>query len=253
MAIFQRGIKMEITFLGTNGWFDTHTGATSSVFLNTKDCYIVLDAGSGFYKVTSLLKEDKPIFLFLSHLHLDHICALQMLPLLKNKNLTIIVVGKEQKENLAKFMQLPFMPTAKMLNIEVKEVEEIKNKLPFKVEYYELAHAVKTFGYKIFSEDKVVAYGLDSGLCENILNLAKDSDLFICECSYLPNQDPDFNHLNPKAAALIAKEAKTKLLALIHFKADVYDTFEKRDLALLEAGKYFEKTFAPYDGDTITI
>ena len=201
----------------------------------------------------NLLREDKPIFLFLSHLHLDHICALQMLPLLKNKNLTIIVVGKEQKENLAKFMQPPFMPTAKMLGINVAEIEEIKNKLPFKVEYFELAHAVKTFGYKIFCEDKIVSYGLDSGLCENILSLAKDSDLFICECSYLPGQEPDFNHLNPKAAALIAKEANVKLLALIHFKADVYDTFEKRDLALLEAGKYFEKSFVPYDGDTITI
>ncbi|MBQ4494032.1 MAG: MBL fold metallo-hydrolase [Elusimicrobiaceae bacterium] len=244
---------MEITFLGTNGWFDTHTGATSCVFLNTKEAYIVLDCGSGFYKVPSLLKEDKPIFLLLTHLHLDHICALQMLPLLKNKNLTIIVVGKQQKEDLQKFMQLPFMPTAKMLGIKIAEIEEIKNKLPFKVEYYELAHAVKTFGYKIFAESKIVAYGLDSGLCENILHLVKDSDLFICECSYLPNQEPDFNHLNPKAAALIAKEAKAKLLALIHFKADVYDTFEKRDLALLCAGEHFEKVFAPYDGDIITI
>ena len=244
---------MKITFLGTNGWFDTHTGATSCVFLNTKDCYIILDAGSGFYKVPSLLKEDKPIYLFLTHLHLDHICALQILPLLKNKNLTIIVVGKEQKENLAKFMQLPFMPTAEMLGMEVFELEKIKNKLPFKVDSFELVHAVKTFGYKFFIEDKIISYGLDSGLCENILNLAKDSDLFICECSYLPAQAPDFNHLNPKAAALIAKEAKAKLLALIHFKADVYDSFEKRDLALLEAGKYFEKTFAPYDGDSISV
>lgn len=244
---------MEITFLGTNGWFDTHTGATSCVLLNTKDCYIVLDAGSGFYKIPDLLKEIKPIYLFLSHLHLDHICGLQMLPLLKNKKLTIIVTGKEQKDDLANFMHLPFMATAKMLNVDVKEIEEIKNELPFKIEYFELAHAVKTFGYKIFAEDKVIAYGLDSGLCENVLHLAKDSDLFICECSYLPTQDPDFNHLNPKAAALIAKEANAKLLALIHFKADVYDTFEKRDLALVEAGKYYEKSFAPYDGDIITI
>ena len=51
---------MEITFLGTNGWFDTHTGATSCVFLDTKDCYIILDCGSGFYKVPSLLKEENP-------------------------------------------------------------------------------------------------------------------------------------------------------------------------------------------------
>jgi ribonuclease BN (tRNA processing enzyme) len=244
---------MEITFLGTNGWFDTHTGATSCVFLDTKDCYIILDCGSGFYKVPSLLKEEKPIYLLLTHLHLDHICGLQMLPLLRGKNLTIIVKEDKQKEDLAKFMCLPFMPTAKALGIRVAALDEIEKDLPFKVETFELAHAVKTFGYKIFAEDKVVAYGLDSGLCENILHLAKDSDLFICECSYLPAQDPDFNHLNPKATALIAKEAKVKLLALIHFKADVYDTFEKRDEALLEAGKYFEKTFAPYDGDTITL
>lgn len=244
---------MEITFLGTNGWFDTHTGATSCVFLDTKDCYIVLDAGSGFYKVPSLLKEDKPIYLLLTHLHLDHICGLQMLPLLKNKNLTIGVVGEKQKEDLKKIMCLPFMATPKMLGLKVAEIEEIKKDLPFKVEYFELAHAVKTFGYKIFAESKVVAYGLDSGLCENILHLARNSDLFICECSFLPTQDPDFNHLNPKAAALIAKEAKAKLLALIHFKADVYDTFEKRDLALLAAGKEFERVFAPYDGDLITI
>ena len=244
---------MNITFLGTNGWFDTHTGATSCVFLDTKDCYIILDAGSGFYKVPSLLKEEKPIYLLLTHLHLDHICGLQMLPLLRGKNLTIIVKENKQKEDLTKFMQLPFMPTAKALGIRVAALDEIEKDLPFKVETFELAHAVKTFGYKIFAEDKIVAYGLDSGLCENILHLAKDSDLFICECSYLPAQDPDFNHLNPKAAALIAKEAKVKLLALIHFKADVYDTFEKRDEALLAAGKEFEKTFAPYDGDSITI
>lgn len=244
---------MQITFLGTNGWFDTHTGATSCVFLDTKDCYIILDAGSGFYKVPSLLKEEKPIYLLLTHLHLDHICGLQMLPLLKNKDLTIIVVGEKQKEDLAKFMQLPFMPTAKMLGLRVAELDEIKKDLPFKVETFELAHAVKTYGFKFFTEDKVVAYGLDSGLCENILHLAADSDLFVCECSYLPAQDPDFNHLNPKAAALIAKEAKVKLLALIHFKADVYDTFEKRDLALLAAGEHFEKVFAPYDGDRITL
>lgn len=244
---------MNITFLGTNGWFDTHTGATSCVFLDTKDCYIILDCGSGFYKTPSLLKEEKPIYLLLTHLHLDHICGLQMLPLIKNKDITIIVADKGQKETLAKFMCLPFMPSAQTLGIKVASLDEIKKDLPFKVETFALTHAVKTFGYKIFVEDKIIAYGLDSGLCNNLLPLAKDSDLFICECSYLPAQDSDFNHLNPKAAALIAKEAKVKLLALIHFKADVYDTFEKRDLALLAAGEHFEKVFAPYDGDTITL
>ena len=39
---------MKIIFLGTNGWYDTKTGNTLSVFMKTKKEYIILDAGSGF-------------------------------------------------------------------------------------------------------------------------------------------------------------------------------------------------------------
>ena len=64
---------MKITFLGTNGWFDTPIGNTICTLIETKSCYIVLDAGNGLRKLEKYIKNEKPIYLFLSHFHLDHI------------------------------------------------------------------------------------------------------------------------------------------------------------------------------------
>ena len=74
---------MKITFLGTNGWYDTAIGNTPSVFIETKSDYIILDAGFGFYKAKELIKSEKPVSLFISHFHLDHIIGLHTLPLFK--------------------------------------------------------------------------------------------------------------------------------------------------------------------------
>ena len=43
-------------------------------------------------------------------------------------SVSLVFILVKTKEDLAKFMQLPFMPTAKMLGINVAEIEEIKNK-----------------------------------------------------------------------------------------------------------------------------
>ena len=47
---------MKITFLGTNGWYDSATGNTPSALIDTKDYYIILDAGFGIHKLNDLLK-----------------------------------------------------------------------------------------------------------------------------------------------------------------------------------------------------
>ena len=49
---------MKLHFLGTNGWFDTRSGNTLSVLLDTDKAYIVFDAGGGFYKLDGYIKEN---------------------------------------------------------------------------------------------------------------------------------------------------------------------------------------------------
>ncbi len=96
---------MKIRFLGTNGWFDTKTGNTTSVFIETGNCYIILDAGSGFYKARECIKDERPVYLFISHLHLDHIIGLHTLPLFKISQGIDIYLPKGMKEPLAIFLE----------------------------------------------------------------------------------------------------------------------------------------------------
>ena len=70
---------MKIIFLGTNGWYDTSLGNTICTLIKTQDFHIILDAGNGLYKIDRHIIDEKPVFLFLSHFHLDHIIGLHIL------------------------------------------------------------------------------------------------------------------------------------------------------------------------------
>ena len=61
-----------MTFLGTNGWYSSKTGLTPCVLIDSKEGYIVLDAGEGIQKLDKYITDDKkPIYLFLSHFSLS--------------------------------------------------------------------------------------------------------------------------------------------------------------------------------------
>ena len=70
---------MKIKFLGTNGWYDTSTGNTLCTLLESDKYHVVLDAGNGFYKLDRYIGKEQPVFLLLSHFHLDHILGLHTL------------------------------------------------------------------------------------------------------------------------------------------------------------------------------
>ena len=70
---------MQVIFLGTNGWYDSPTGNTICTLINSDKYHIILDAGNCLYKADRYIKDDLPVFLFLSHFHLDHIEGLHVL------------------------------------------------------------------------------------------------------------------------------------------------------------------------------
>ena len=72
-------LPMKIIFLGTNGWFSTPTGNTPCILIDAKDHYVIFDAGNGIYKIDKYITEEKPISLFISHFHLDHVSGLHNL------------------------------------------------------------------------------------------------------------------------------------------------------------------------------
>ena len=98
-----------------------------------------------------------------------------------------------------------------------------------------------------------VTYCTDTRPCENIVENAKNSDLFICEGMY---GEPDkldkakeHKHMTFYEAAHIAKDAKVKELWLTHYSPSL----PKPAVYMDEVKAIFENTIAAKDGRTVDL
>jgi ribonuclease BN (tRNA processing enzyme) len=248
---------MKVIFLGTNGWYDTLTGNTICTLLETNDYYIVLDAGNGIYKLEKYLKDSKkPIYLFLSHFHLDHVEGLHILNKFNFKNILHIYGQPGTRKILNNIINHPYTVPFPELTIEVKvhEIGEGVHYLPFKVACKFLPHASPCLGYRFEIDGKVVAYCTDTGPHKNVEKLADNSNLMITECSLKMGESyPGWPHLNPFDAVKIALKANAKALALTHFDANIYRSAEERLGSKGSMEKLFENIIYAHDGMEITV
>lgn len=222
---------MKVTFLGTNGWYDTLTGNTCSVLVETDDYDLILDAGNGIAKADRYISQDRPTFLFISHYHIDHIAGLHTLVKFRFSRPLSICGQPGIGSVLPSFVREPFTVPLEKLSFPVKfiEMDEGLHEIPFRVECRLLVHPIPCYGYRILIDGKVIAFCTDTGFCENAIRLARDADLLITECGLRPGEEsPAWPHLNPGDAIRIAEEAHAKRLALMHFSADLYPTLEDR-------------------------
>jgi ribonuclease BN (tRNA processing enzyme) len=223
---------MQVTFLGTNGWYDTVTGNTPSVLIQSKEYDIILDAGNGIAKADRYITQEKPVYLFISHFHLDHIAGLHTLVKFRFKKGLHICGQTGCTAVLNTFVAEPFtVPFAQLsYPVKISEFEEgVHTNLPFPVECLKLIHPAPCLGYRFAVDGKVIAYCTDTGVCENAVTLARNADLLITECGLKAGQvSPEWPHLNPQDAIGIARKAGAKRLALMHFGAEVYRTLEDR-------------------------
>ena len=240
---------MKLTFLGTNGWYDTETGNTVSCLLESDKYDIVLDAGNGLHRLDKYIKDKKQIYLFISHFHLDHIIGFHLLDKFNLKGLKIF--GQEgTTKYLNSIIKQPFTKPFDNLayKVEINELKEGRHKVPFSVTTKKLLHSSPAIGYRFELDGKIISYCTDTGKCKNLVELAKNSDVLITECSYKNKIDnPEWPHLNPQTAAYIAKEAKTKKLFLTHFDPMQYHSLKERKEAEKSARKIFKNTIAVKD------
>jgi ribonuclease BN (tRNA processing enzyme) len=224
-------LYMQVTFLGTNGWFDTPTGNTVSVLVQTREYDIIFDAGSGIAKADRYISQEKPVYLFLSHFHIDHIAGLHTLVKFRLKQGLKIFCMPGGSVLLHTFVKEPFTVPLDNLPypVHIIELNEGVHKIPFTVECRPLVHPVPCYGYRVEINSKVIAFCTDTGVCDNAVTLARNADLLITECGLKPgDSSPAWPHLNPQDAIGIASNAGAKRLALLHFGAEVYKSLGER-------------------------
>lgn len=244
--------NMKIYFLGTNGWYCTPTGDTPCVLVDSQEGYVIFDAGNGIYKIDQYIKESKPIFLFISHFHLDHIFGLHILDKFKFPQAINIYLAKGRQKDFETLVNPPY--TTPEVQIKIHELPEGNNDVGFPVEVLKMLHTYEDHGFRVSLEGKIIAYSGDTGICENSKALAQNADILIHECSYIKApKNENWGHVDPRLAATLAKEADVKKLILTHFDASKYDNLEKRAWAEKEARKIFPETIAARDGLEVTL
>ncbi len=113
-----------------------------------------------------------------------------------------------------------------------------------------IKHNGKTISSKSVSyieKGKKITYIADTTYNENAVKLAKNSDIVICESTFLEKdaeRAKDYKHMTAKQAATIAKKSKSKKLVLFH----ISQRYEKDFSPILkEAKSVFKNTMLSHD------
>ena len=216
---------MKLTVIGCAGTFPGPDSACSSYLLEHDGFRLLIDAGNGstgpLQRVTGLLGPDA---ILISHLHGDHYLDLvtytyarryhpsgrpQRLPVYGPSDIKHHVAsafGRPVDDLLAEVYDFRAVPGPGELEIG-----------PFTLQLDRVNHPVETYGMRISDGSHTLAYSADTGVCDELVELARGVDLFLCEASYLDgdNNPPDV-HLTGKEAAEHAKRAEVGRLVLTH-------------------------------------
>lgn len=201
-----------------------------SVLLKIGAVRVVLDTGPGTMR--RLLRSGTTIFdiayICYSHFHPDHVAELVPLlfstkypdPLSQKHPLTLI----GGKGFLTFYNQLRtaygdwMSPESSWLNLKEfsGDMDTVHRFTGFELRTAAMAHRPESQAYRIqLSDGRSVVYSGDTDYCENLIQLAEQADLLICECS-MPDEMKISGHLTPALAGTIATRAKVKKLLLTH-------------------------------------
>ncbi len=197
---------MKLTILGKYGPYPLVNGATSGYLVRSDKTCILLECGSGILSRAQNYVNLRDIdAIVLSHLHYDHIS--DVLPFsyyLQNADEPIdVICPVEPDENFSV-----------LADCGTFCVTEAKGKMTIgdmKIEFIPMTHSVVSNAVKITSGGKTLFYSGDTSFNENILSVAKGSDLLLLDCGCAENSSAP--HLKLSEASFIARKLKIPTIA----------------------------------------
>lgn len=226
---------MEVIIIGSGTGIPTIKRASPCIFLKIKDKNLLIDTGSGTLRrlLDAQIDYLQIDYLFYTHLHPDHtidfssfLFAYKNPANLRKKVLEVIgpVGFKDFYRKLLKIYGDWIIPQT--YNLSIREVVEDEITFDnFHLKTKPLIHTKHSVGYRVETKaGKSITISGDTDYCQQIIELAKDTDLLILECAF-PDEIKVPGHLTPYFAAKIANECNCKKLLLTHFYplGDDYD------------------------------
>jgi ribonuclease BN (tRNA processing enzyme) len=118
-----------------------------------------------------------------------------------------------------KWLDIP----SEMMAIEELDIQKPEKRTydHIKITSQPLYHTPNSLAYRVEGPSgESFVYSGDTGFCDEIVDLARGSDLLILECSFPEGEEVE-GHLTPSLAGRIASLAQAKRLLLNHFYPDV--------------------------------
>lgn len=243
---------LKITILGSGNFIPTPNRHSSGHLFQTNKENVIFDFGRG--TIDNLLKNNLSLYdidtIFISHFHSDHlsdICAFLgwatvIYRIEKIKKKVKIYGPKGLKKSLKSIMEACqiYKDFKKIENnleiIEIKEGQIIKTK-NLTVEGFNVNHSKEfnSFSYRIGYQNKIICYSGDSPDCRGLRKAAKNSDLFIAECT-LPRKEGVEDHISGDELGALAQQEGIKKLAVVHIDKD-YRPFVLNEIREKYTGK----------------
>jgi len=215
---------VKLTILGCSGTYPGPTSACSSYLVESDGFRLVMDAGNGslgeLQKHCDLRDVDAVL---LSHLHGDHCLDLVVQSYARRYHpqgmppkLPVYGPINTRERLCGAFERWPEDSLADIYDFQTIGPGRVHIG-PFLIDLARVAHPVEAYGVRIAADGKVLTYSGDTGPCEKLVRLAKDSDLFLCEAAFLDHEDnpPDL-HLTGREAGLHAEAAGVGQLVVTH-------------------------------------
>jgi ribonuclease BN (tRNA processing enzyme) len=233
---------VRLTVLGCSGTFPGPTSACSGYLLEHDGYRLVVDLGAGalgmLQRHVGLLDVDA---VYVSHLHADHCIDLVAYSYARRYHpdgppppLPVYGPAGTRQRIFDSFEQAPSHGLESVYDF--REVPPGTRQLgPFTVTAARVNHPIECHGLRIEADGRSVAYSGDTGESDTLVELASDTDLFLCEASWAsaPDNPPDI-HLSGRQAGEHAAKAATRRLLLTHIVP-----WADRDRILAEATEAF--------------
>lgn len=225
----------ELIILGSGTGIPSLRRASPGLLLTSKNRHLLIDSGHGILRrmlEAGLTYRDVDLLLY-THIHPDH--TADLVPLLfackygdlpREKEL-LCIGGNGFGRHFDKIRNLyGSWIEPQTYRLTVREMASSPLLLgEMKILSKPMAHLPESVGYRIEWDDgnSLVISG-DTDYCENLVSLARETDLLVLECSF-PDEKKVEGHLTPSLAGRIAVESGCKRLLLNHLYpiCDQYD------------------------------
>ncbi|GAA0667651.1 MBL fold metallo-hydrolase [Kitasatospora atroaurantiaca] len=235
---------MKLTVVGCSGSFPSADSPCSSYLVEADGFRAVLDLGNG---ALGALQQHCGLYdvdaILLSHLHADHCIDLCAYWVARNYRLEgcpdpLPVYGPHgTPERLARAYDMPEDPGMKEV-FDFRTLTEGTFDLgPLRITAVPVNHPVEAYAFRIEHDGRSLVYSGDTGVCAELVELARGTDLFLCEAAFTHGkEDYEAVHLNGRQAGEHAAAAGVGRLVLTHIPPWTDASANRRDAAAVYPG-----------------